>query len=976
MPQLLFPPYTLDTDSEQLWCLQELIYLRAKPFALLRHLVENPRRLVTHEELRRAIWPDTHVSHGVLREHLREVRAALGDNALRPRFIETVPRRGYRFLGQVNRDLSRPAAGVADLASTQAERSRIVGRNAELSRLRAALEKAASGHRQVVFVTGEPGIGKSAVLEAFLAEAVANSDLHIGRGQCVEQRGEGEPYLPLLEALEELCRSQSDEKVIEIVRKQAPTWMVQLPGLIEAAAFNQLQESVLGIGRPRMLREIAETLRQISAQRPLVLALEDLQWSDPSTLTLIDLLARQTESARMLIVATHRPASTLPASHPLQSLLRELVGRSCQVVALDALTVEDVEAYLTERIDSSAANLVSMHQVALSIHQRTEGNPLFMTAVVEALLGDEGGGARDLHALRERFDHIDRIAPENLIQAIGQQFALLSPEDQRILESASVAGIGFSAAAVAAADDLPLAEVEERSAALARRMSFIQQTGELEWPDGTVAASFRFRHELFWEAVYQRLTIARRAILHQRVGEREESAYGNRSAEISAELARHFEQARDFHRMLKYREQAAQMALHRCASREAMNHLSAALGNLRHLPEEHQRIEHELRFRLLEGIALQATRGYGAAEVKEIYQRASELCDGVGETPKLFGALMGIWMFAAGRCEWQRARELAEKAHLLAQNIGDPALLARSWRAMGHVAFFSGDLVRGNEELQCAIKLAPETKKPLDPNTAVDARCVLAWTLEILGLSDQALAVMLKAMALAEQSQSAFDLTYATFFSAVFYTLRRQWDVAQNWSRRLSAMAEEHGLPYFQLMGMHQLGVAMTGAGQAESGLLLMRRAIAAGEAATVESVSTGMYLRIGEASLLVGDLTAGREAIDHAFELTKHKGERIWEAELHRIKGNLLLRQGLGGKRKASGDSAAEECFIVAKELARIQGALKWELRAAVALGHLWKTHKRKKDARELLIETRRRFSEGLDSADLADADALIAQL
>jgi predicted ATPase len=975
MSRLLFPPYTLDTENEQLWRLQELIYLRAKPFALLRHLVENPRRLLTHEELRKAIWPQTHVSHGVLREHLREVRAALGDNALTPRFIETVPRRGYRFLGQVDRDVSTPAAG-ADLTPTQAERPRIVGRSADLSRLRAALEKASTGHRQVVFVTGEPGIGKSALLEAFLAEAVADSDLHIGRGQCIEQRGESEPYLPLLEALEGLCRSQSGEKVIEIVRQIAPTWLVQLPGLIDRAAFIQLQQSVLGIGRSRMLREIAETLRQISAQRPLVLLLEDLQWSDPSTLTLIDLLARRTESARMLIIATHRPVTTLSASHPLQALLRELVGRNCEVISLEALNVDDVEGYVSQRVDFSSGDLIPIRQVAQSIYQRTGGNPLFMTAVVEALLGGEGEGAENMSLLHERINHIDRMAPRNVMQAIDQQYMLLSPDEQGILQSASVAGFGFSAAAVAAADDLSLAAAEEQCAALARRMSFLQQTGEMEWPDGTVAACFRFRHEIFWEAVYRRITTARRAMLHQRVGEREERAYGDRSEEISAELARHFEQARDFHRMLKYREQAAQMALHRCASREAMNHVSAALGNLHHLPEEHQRVEYELRFRLLEGIALQATRGYGAAEVKEIYQRASELCSGVGETPQLFAALMGIWIFAAGRCEWQRARELAEKAHLLAQNIGDPALLARSWRALGHVAFFSGDVERANEELQCAVKLAPQKKNPLDPNTAVDARCVLAWTLEILGLSDRALAVMRKAMALAEQSRSAFDLTYATFFGAVFYTLRREWEVAQNWSRRLSAMAEEHGLPYFQLMGMHQLGVAMTGAGQAETGLSLIRRAIAAGKAAAVESVSTGMYLRIGEASLLVGDLTAGLEAIDHAFELTRRKGERIWEAELHRIKGNLLLRQGLGGKRKSGGDNGAEECFLVARDLARTQGALKWELRAAVALGHLWKAHKRKKDARELLIETRRRFSEGLDSADLADADALIAQL
>lgn len=151
-------------------------------------------------------------------------------------------------------------------------------------------------------------------------------------------------------------------------------------------------------------------MRQISAQRPLVLVLEDLQWSDPSTLTLIDLLARQTESTRMPIVAIHRPVTTLSASHPLQALLRELVGRNCQVISLEALNVDDVEGYVSQRVDFSSGDLIPIRPVAQSIYQRTGGNPLFMTAVVEALLGGEGEGAENLSLLRERIDHIDRVA--------------------------------------------------------------------------------------------------------------------------------------------------------------------------------------------------------------------------------------------------------------------------------------------------------------------------------------------------------------------------------------------------------------------------------------------------------------------------------------------------------------------------------------------------------------------------------------
>lgn len=972
-----FARYLLDTVNEQLWHEQELIHLKAKPFALLRYLVENPGRLVTHEELREAIWAETHVTHGVLREHLREVRVALSDNAVTPQFIETIPRRGYRFLAQVTRELSSLPTRRATSTQVHSAAASIVGRKPELSHLHTSLHTARSGSRQVVFISGEAGIGKSALLDAFIEEASVDGGLLIGRGQCIEQHGESEPYMPMLEALQDLCRAEEGDEVSEIVRRQAPTWLIQLPGLIERDTFEQLQQRVSGTGRSRMLREIAEALRQIGARRLVVLALEDLQWSDPSTLTLIGLLARQMEGARLLIVATHRPAAVLPASHALQALLRELTGRGCDFVTLDALSVEEVQEYLSRRIQLSGGDSLFRQQVARSIHLRTEGNPLFMTAVVESLLEGENERRSDWASLHKRLDQVERIAPKNLIQAIDQQFSSFSSDEQRLLESASVAGVAFSAAAVAAASDLQLADAEDRCAALAQRMSFLQRTDDVEWPDGTVATGFRFRHQLFWEAVYQRMTAARRAVLHQRVGEREENAYGKRSEELSAELARHFEQAHDFPRTLKYREQAAQTALHRCASREALNHLTEGLGMLQYLSTESERIEYELRFRLLQGIALQAATGYGSFEIKQTYERASELCSGVGEKPQLFTALMGIWAYTVGRGEWLRARELADRSLPLAQSIGEPSLLARSWRAKGQVSLFSGELQRAREELERAVKLAPQTKPPLDPNTAVDSRCVLAWTLEIQGLSDQALAVMRKALSLAEQCQSAFDISYATFFGASFHSIRREWKTAQNWSRRLSAMAEEHGLLYFQLMGMHQLGAALTGAGEAATGLPLIRNAVNACQAIGVETGLTGMYMRIGEASLLLGDTAGGLEAIDHALALTTQKGERLWEAELHRTKGNLLVQKSLRPKGKAASNSdAAESCFLAARELARVQGARKWELRATVALAHLWKEEKRKRQARELLIETRRPFTEGLDSADIHDVDELLAEL
>ena len=225
-------------------------------------------------------------------------------------------------------------------------------------------------------------------------------------------------------------------------------------------------------------------------------------------------------------------------------------------------------------------------------------------------------------------------------------------------------------------------------------MSFIQDAGDDEWPDGTVAARFRFRHALYRDAVYARLTAARRAALHQQIGERQEAAYGERANEIASELARHFEQGRNFERALSYREQAARNALRRSAPREAIEHLSAALKILGRIPEGHERLEHELQIRLALGAALQSTKGYGAEEVQQAYQRAGELCQRLGETPHLFPALMGLWSFAVGRGEWQRSLELAERNLRLAQSIAAPAQLAEVGAASGTCSIFSAASTR------------------------------------------------------------------------------------------------------------------------------------------------------------------------------------------------------------------------------------------------------------------------------------------
>jgi len=878
-----------------------------------------------------------------------------------------------------------PATANGGPAFRTTNATTFVGRTAELRNLADAFARAAVGQRRIVFVGGEAGIGKTTVIETFLSRIAAADDLLVGRGQCVEHRGESEPYLPVLDALRGLCQAGGD-RVLAAVRRYAPMWLAQMPGLLDDAAFADLQQKVGGAGQLRMLREIAEALEELSTRQVVVLVLEDLHWSDPSTLTMIDWLARRTQRARLFIIGTHRQASALPAEHGLPTLLTELGGRFAQLIAVAPLTPGDVGEYLRGIAESSSAALsVSIDQAARAVHSRTEGNPLFMVTLVNALLPARNGqsGMTDEDLLRSLADQPDRTIPRDIDAMISRQFDRLNADDRQLLELAAVAGVRFSAAALAAVAGATVMEIENRCAALARTAFFLCDAGDEEWPDGTVAATFRFNHALSRDVVYSRLTPARRLQLHLSFGLLAEKAYGERGGEIASQLARHFEQGRDFPRSVAYRELAAAGALKRSAPREAIEHLDAGIAALGHLPLGRESIEQELRLRLALGAALQSTKGYGAPEVEEAYERAGELCRQLGETPQLFPALMGIWSFVIGRGEWARGKELAEKNLRLAQRIQQPTQMARAWRALGHGQLFQGRYEEARANLEQAIALTADSNNLQDTftytsNTAVDARSALSWTLEVLGYSDQALGMLRKSMSVAERLENMHDLTYATYFATVLYGFRKEWKNVESWSRRTIELAQEHGLPYFQALGVHMQGAALAHQGAFEKGLPLMTQAIGMTRAMGVEAGLTGMYLMVAEGCIRARQFRGGLDALSEAFQFVKSKQEHLWEPELLRVRGDLLFAQfqdgqGRGAKR---GEKDAEECLAAARDLARAQGSQKWELRAALSLGNLWKQQKKKKDARAFLSEAYNRLTEGFESSEAREARDLLDQL
>ncbi len=515
----------------------------------------------------------------------------------------------------------------------------LVGRETELRQLQGWFARARRGERQVVFVTGEPGIGKTTLVDALCASLATEIPLWLARGQCLDQLGAGEAYLPVLDALGQLCRGPAQEPPIARLAQQAHTWLLQMPALLGAADLEALQQRAQGTTRERMLRELAEALEALTAEQPLVL--EDLHWSDAATVDLLVYLARRRAPAQLLLIGTYRAAEVIARRHPLRAVVTDLAlhGHS-QELALELLTKAEVAQYLASRF---AGHEVPA-DLARLLHSRTDGNPLFLVTMVAHLLR-QGWMAVDAGqvTIRVRPEVLAVGVPESLRALIDQQLEQLSGGEQQVLEAASVAGVEWSAAVVAAGVGAEVLAVEAQCEGLVRRGEFLQASGVAAWPDGTVAAQYGFRHALYQQVVYERIPAARRQRLHQQIGARLEQAYDERLSEIATALAMHRQQAGDAAQAVRYRGLAAQKANRRSAPREAIEHVTQALRLLKTLPATRERTGLELRLHLTLLPALLTLQGFASPEVARTCTHAQKLWRALGETLPLSPAQLGLW---------------------------------------------------------------------------------------------------------------------------------------------------------------------------------------------------------------------------------------------------------------------------------------------------------------------------------------------
>lgn len=928
----------------------QVVNLQKKPLALLWALASRSGEVLTKEELLETLWPRVVVTEGVIGACLKEVRRALSDDARKPKFIATAHGIGYRFIVKVRStsqlvdDEGHESVSRRDFPGEMAP---LVGRQHELTELQAAYSRALAGQRQLVFVSGEAGIGKTSLVRDFIlslqqVRLECTDHLRVGHGQCIEHYGSGEAFLPLLEAITRLCQQPGGQAVLGLLKRYAPTWLCQLPGLLgqDASTGDTLVAATGSL--QRMLREMTEVIDAAAAEQPLVLVFEDLHWSDASTLDWLAMLALRRESARLLVIVTCREVELVVNAHPLRQTKCDLVTRSlAREIRLGALVAEHVASYMAQRMPEIS---LSGH-LAEAVFLQSQGHPLFMVHVADDLIARAAGSAE--LALN--------TIPERVTDLIEAQLMRLLPEQLKVLEAASVAGAEFASATVSAALNLPLGTIETILETLAQRRHFVEARGVAEWRDGTISGNYRFLHDLYRAVLSEHLGAAQRIRLHAAIGARLVAAYGADSSDASAELALHFEEARERKQAAVYRFLAGKRALQRLACREAQMHASRGLALLASLSEGLDRTL-ELKLLLIEGAALLSLRGFGAPEVEATYTRAMELGLQFDTSNEIGPILSGLYNLYFTQAAFKQVGEICDKVFKLIQHRSDVVLEMLAHNVRGTWKFYGNDVAGSLQHVQRTLALYDaDVHSSLfieygeDPALAAHHYAALAnW---VMGSPQLAVDHLASGYALARTLQHPFGEVQMLWMDAVLRLDDGDFLQCASLTARLIELCVEHEFPMWLAGGKVLRGGALAGLGKLEEAQLLTAQGLGDWRASGAEVILPHFQSVVARVQAQADHIDEALKVLDEAIAIADQTGERWYLSELHRQRAELMVRRD--SAMQAAGSPAAKE-FARAIELARVQGTRLFEVRAHASLAEWHLNDRRVTSARANLLQAR----------------------
>jgi len=827
----LFESFRLDPANQCLWRGESRVPLTPKAFDVLRYLVEHPARLVTQDELLEALWPGTYVNPELIKKYILGIRKVLGDRHDNPVYIETLPKRGYQFIAPVTDHMAEDSH---DLSSEAA--SKMVGREIALSELQAAFKKVTRGQRQIIFVAGEPGIGKTTLVDSFHRYASRQENVRTARGQCVEGFGGKEPYYPMLDALGHLARTPSAGATLQTLAKRAPTWFIQFPALIRPEQRDALQREILGATRERMVREICEALESLTSEAPILLVFEDLHWVDPSTLDLISALARRREEAKLMLVCTYRPVDMILSNSSLKGLKHDLLVHDlCAEIALERLPEPAVAEYLATEFPTSSlppamANLIYRH---------SEGNPLFMVAIVQDMIKK---GFISQHngewTLNKPLETIDPGVPLSLQQMLELQVERLTASEQRVLEAGSVVGAHFSPWAIATALDESPDRIEDLCDDLAARQQMIKAIGIQELPSAMGAAQYEFRHALYRQAIYRRTAPGKRARLHRAIAERLRTASGPSPRQFASEIAFHFEAGGEFEQATRFLVLAADNAAARFAYRDCIQVLQHALELI---PKIEAPLGAELEAQVLEFMG-DAQYALGAmAESAAAYEAAASRASQAGLRNAQVSALSSL-VRPFGFIDPDKGIAAVNRALEVSRSMQDPALLARTQMlaAGSHLLY---DRWREDDAVLCA-SAYKQLQELGDANTPPFHKMIYAHVQALQGNYFEALEIFEKGIAKLNQTATLMEHFFALSGKTVaLLRMGRLGEVLQI-VRHGREMAEKNGndpwLFNFREAWLRMLALDFEGSTRVCETIFQMKTAYPVGQPQTIARIARG----------------------------------------------------------------------------------------------------------------------------------------
>jgi adenylate cyclase len=892
------------------------------------------------------------------------------------------------------------------------EKPVFVGRKDELGKLESFLKKVLAGNGQVTFVKGEAGSGKTALVQEFARRAQkTHPDLIVVSGKCNAHTGIGDPYLPFIETLSLLTGDVEIKWSAGVISKEhalrlwnlipdsvkallkdgqdliktfipgealvsrcesfasgLPEWLTGIEKLVEQKAALPVDPM---LQQSNLFEQYAKVLETLATKHPLLLILDDLQWTDAGSASLLFHLGRRIKSSPILILGAYRPEEVAlgreEKRHPLEPVINELKldFGELEIVLGEA----DEQQFVEDFLDSEPNKLGK--EFRETFFRQTKGHPLF---TVELLRGMEEQGllVKDKENRWVEGPGLNWDAlPVRVDAVIEERISRLTGKLHDVLTLASVEGEEFTAEVVARLQETEVRDlIRLLSHELDKRHHLVSAKGIKRLEKQRLSLYF-FQHILFQRYLYNGLDEVERSHLHEEVGNILESLYGDEADEISVQLASHFGEAGVTEKAVEYLQKAGAKAVQLSANEEAIAHFNKCIELLMSLPDTPERNQQELMLQISLPAPLIATRGYGAPEVGRALKRARELCDKFGETPQLFTALSLLVMFYALKAEYRTAIELGEQTNRIADKEDDSFLRSVSYSILGwpliNVAEFEKSLDYMNYVIE---RYDPEKFFPWTFIVGQDVgqiaytwKSLLLW---FFGYPDQALKSSLEAISLARKLGHPHTLAFGLTIGCIFHWFIRDYKTVRKYTEELIPLSSDGGFIFWWAHGIFYQGERKTQEGQVDEGIKQMHEGLETMLATGTETCMTRLRARLAEACLKVKRPEEGLSAIDQTFDVLCRHDEIYFEAELHRLKGELLLMQG-------KTESEVEACYQKAIEVSRSQKAKSLELRAAMSLSRLWQKQGKKDDALKLLKEIYGWFTEGFNTGDLKEAKALL---